>query len=63
MDEGGIQIGATNEEVGFDDATTPEAMAREALEAKGQGFGAIKVKLERSGNRPPQILEVRQGNS
>ena len=31
--EGGLQIGATNEEVGFDDATTPEAMARLAATA------------------------------
>ncbi|MEC3861279.1 FAD-dependent oxidoreductase [Mesobacterium sp. TK19101] len=33
VDEGGIQIGATNEEVGYDDHTTPEGLARLASEA------------------------------
>jgi len=33
VDEGGIQIGATNEEAGYDDHTTPEGLALLAAEA------------------------------
>ncbi|WP_417722771.1 NAD(P)/FAD-dependent oxidoreductase [Salipiger sp.] len=48
VDEGGIQIGATEEEVGTDDGTTPEAIARMAADAVRAYPALARVRLVRS---------------
>ena len=48
VDEGGIQIGATNEEVGFDDEVTTEGLARLARDAIRTFPRLSKAKLVRS---------------
>lgn len=48
VDEGGIQIGATNEEVGFDDDVTPEGLATLAAQAIKAYPSLAKAQLVRS---------------
>lgn len=48
VDEGGIQIGATNEEVGYDDGVTLDGMARLAAEAVDAYPALARAKLVRS---------------
>lgn len=48
VDEGGIQLGATEEEVGFDDITTPEAVARLAAQAVATYPALSRVRMVRS---------------
>lgn len=48
VDEGGIQIGATNEEVGFDDRVTARGMAGLAAEAVAAYPALAKAQLVRS---------------
>jgi glycine/D-amino acid oxidase-like deaminating enzyme len=48
VNEGGIQIGATNEEVGFDDGVTTEGMAKLAAEAVAAYPALARAQLVRS---------------
>ncbi|MCB9946674.1 MAG: FAD-binding oxidoreductase [Rhodospirillaceae bacterium] len=48
VDEGGVQIGATNEEVGFDDRTTQPGLSRLAAQAVNAYPALAKAQLVRS---------------
>lgn len=48
VNEGGVQIGATNEEVGFDDTTTPEGLAALAAKAIATYPALARAQLVRS---------------